>query len=252
MSIEKKNDSSIQQPVKFGLKGMQARAQELRSAPPAEVSTFPNRIGLLLDISGSMGSAVYSSEDNKAKIDHLKDAVGDFTTSCNSGDTAITVYSFPGSGDADFDDYGRSVPTQGLNLTNQPFAVVGFVNGLHAHGGTPMAPAMMLLLEQQPITRALLISDGDADNPSGAIANAHHYKEAGIQIDCVHIGDSKGGEETLKTIAEITGGNYFKWSKVGAFARNVKYLSPGFKAMLPYSVDAAKKMLEADEVKYNG
>ena len=249
MSIEKKDNNAIQQPKKFGLKGMQARAQELRSAPPQEVGTFPNRIGLLLDVSGSMGSSV-DYKDNKQKIDWLKDAVSDFTNSCNPTDTAIAVHTFPGD---DYDDYGNSsVASKGLNLTNQVFAVISFTQNLNPHGGTPMAPAMQRMLSEQPVTRCVLISDGDADHPSAAIEVAKEYKEAGIPIDCVHIGDSKGGEETLKAIAELTGGNYFKWSNVSNFAKNVKFLAPTYKAMLPYSTGEAARLLGADEVKYNG
>jgi hypothetical protein len=74
------------------------------------------------------------------------------------------------------------------------------------------------------------------------------FKEAGVPIDCVHIGSSTGGESTLKEIAERTGGVFMKFTDVGNFAKNFKYLTPGYYGQLTSGAISAAA-LGATEIK---
>jgi hypothetical protein len=218
------------------------------SAPSADAvsDTKANRIALLLDCSGSMsGSDDYNATVVKSKIDLLKDAMTGFVNACNFGDTALAIETFP-SGDHSESEIGAKSTRVPLT-TLHPFLMTSIMM-LRAGGGTPMSAAMKYAVGTYSLTRAVIVSDGDADNATAAISEAATYKEAGIPCDTVHIGQSAGGEETLKEIARVTGGMFMKFTDVSSFAKNFRYLTPAFYAQLTSgSVTAAQ--LGAKEIK---
>jgi hypothetical protein len=193
-----------------------------------------NRIALLLDNSGSMIDHV---SNGKSKIDYLREAVDTFVSQVDLMSTAVAIETFP-----------RNVSE---SLTSDKQALMMASSRLNAAGGTPMDSAMENILQSQPITRALLISDGQADYAGRTETQATNYAEAGIPIDCIHIGVGSCGEELLKTVAERTKGIYVKFKDVASFAKAITYLTPKYRGMLTNgTVDA--KQIGADEIKYLG
>jgi Mg-chelatase subunit ChlD len=192
--------------------------------------TLPNRISLQLDISGSMSGQYL----DRRKIDLLKDAILGFVGACDMSTTAAAMSTFP-------EKLVRP-------LTNVGHLLIMESQTLEPTGSTPMADCMKTALENVNMTRGIIVSDGCADNPDAALQQARAYASAEITVDTVHIGDENRGEELLKQIAEITGGMYIKFTDVSAFAKNFKFLTPGYRAMLTSgSVDA--KTLGAAEIK---
>jgi hypothetical protein len=96
----------------------------------------------------------------------------------------------------------------------------------------------------------MLISDGEQTDGDACFSQANEYKRREIVVDTVHIGDSARGEETLKKIAQITGGMYLKFKDVASFSQNFHWLLPESRVqlagMLPYEVE---RLLGANEVK---
>lgn len=227
-----KPEAPLQQKRKIGLTGLQARvaAAKHNLAVPAEM---PNRISLQLDCSSSMSSGdYYSGNPNQHKIDQLKEAVEGFLRQCNWNDTAISIVCFP----------------QGIRvqLSCDGIGLAVAAQGLEASGGTPMAVAMRVALEEESITRAVLISDGEADSHGTCLDIAAQYREAKIPIDCVHIGSSSDGEELLRQIASLTGGTYLKFKDAAKLIGALKYLTPALRGYLTAGV---AKELGADEIK---
>ncbi len=218
-----------------------AAAQASQQHNVVEAGTLPNRIGLALDVSGSMSGYDYHHddkgsivEDKYTKIELLRNASEAFITSCGS-DTAVAVATFPES-------HVRIPMSAELTL-----AAVE-VRSLATLGNTPMAQTLRELLNNEPMTRCVCVSDGEADNPDLAAETAKQYSEAGIQIDTVHIGSSERGEALLRSIAKTTGGLFIKFKDVTQFAQNFKYLTPSLRGLLASgAVDA--KALGAEEIK---
>lgn len=204
--------------------------QEITNNPP---ESMPNRICILPDCSGSMGSSV-SDNPNKSKMDYLKEAVESFGENCKWSETSVAVVSFPHD-------------VTELPLTNQQGMFVAGITTLKVSGDTPMGHSMARAIETVPMTRAIIISDGEAtDNPK-PIETASQYAEAKIPIDCVHIGYDQRGEELLQEIAKTTGGKYIKFDNVANFAKALKYLTPAYRALL--EAPSAAEILGAKEVK---
>lgn len=202
-----------------------AAAQVKKQVQEVAVAQLPNRIGMMLDDSGSMAG------DKAAKARIASKA---FIGACDASTTAIAIRTFD--------------PTFQVSLTNQLGFVAMESQQLSGVGGTGLSEAMNDMLNNEPITQAVIVSDGEANDPQSAIETAHTYKEAGIVVDCVHIGNSQGGEETLRSIAKITGGIYIKFTDVTNFAQNFKYLTPQYKALLPASNAERARLLGASEV----
>jgi Mg-chelatase subunit ChlD len=183
----------------------------------------------MLDVSGSMAGP---------KITALRDACTGFVTACSFADTSLAVEPFG-------DDYpsGNRLPL----TTVQPM-VLTTVQMLQSHGSTPMARAMDFVLNTYSITRGVLVSDGQPDSEAEAYESAQQYREAGVPMDCVHIGDSTHGEACLQRIAEITGGQYIKFTDVASFSKSFKYLTPAYYAMLTSGAVSAEQ-LGAKELK---
>src|SRR5215831_20957994 len=110
-------ETALSKPIKMGInrKGIAANKQNfdntMRDIDPLKV---PNRLGLVIDDSGSMG---------REGMEKAHDAVRAFCQNCNPQDTSIAVYP--------------------LNAEKRPLicnydAVTGYVNGVWATGGTPI------------------------------------------------------------------------------------------------------------------
>lgn len=191
----------------------------------------PNRLVLMLDCSGSMNEV----EQGKKKIVHLCDAVTAFIESCNWADTSLAINTFPPRGDESLDNL----------CILKAFHIVR-VQSLIAWGGTPLAPCLERVLEQIPLTRGVVVSDGEAPNYADCITAADRYKVAEVSLDCVHIGASERGEGLLKAIASKTGGLYVKFDNLQSFARSFKLLTPASRFILTNGNAAA---LGAKELK---
>lgn len=202
-----------------------------------DAKTLPNRLAIVADFSGSMGSpADYRDTSAKTKLQLLGDAVQDFAMRSDPQTTAIAVESFP-----------RGFR---IELTNDKNEVWMRMFNLSTIGDTPMGEGLAEALAHHSPTRAMLISDGEQTDGDACFTQAEIYKQREIIIDCVHIGDSSRGEDTLRRIAQITGGLYIKFRDVSSFSENFHYLLPGEReaiaGMLPYE---AEKLLGANEVK---
>ncbi len=192
---------------------------------------MPNRICLMLDCSGSMKGS---------KIELLKNAVQNFASRCDFSDTAVALETFP--------------KRDSLPLSTQQVLITSFAILLEAGGGTPMRACVSHVIENTPLTRGVIVSDGQATdwytNDESLLDEAKSsspdnvltlYKEQKIPIDCVHIGDSSSGEELLRRIAAETGGIYIKFTDVSAFSNAFGYLAPAFRGMLTSGqIDAEK------------
>jgi len=197
-------------------------------------------------------SALEDKAGMKQRIDLLKDAVENFASRCDFTNTSVAIETFP--------------PNVELQLTTMQSAITTAMFGVQASGNTPMHSCVVASLEKIPMTRGIIVSDGEAtdwreqelddeaafigealDEESIAVAGVpvgilSKYKMMGIPIDCVHIGDSQGGEELLRRIAKETGGIYLKFTDVGAFAIAFAYLTPGYRAMLTQGKVSAKEL----------
>jgi hypothetical protein len=111
-----------------------------------------------------------------------------------------------------------------------------------------MAEAMNYALINYSLTRAVLVSDGQPDSEPKAYDEAHNFKAAELPCDCVHIGNETCGEDCLRRIAEITGGQYIKFTDIASFSRSFKYLTPAFYAQLT-SGNVTAAQLGAKEIK---
>lgn len=227
-----------------GLHGRIAAAEKMKELSPfTDARTMPNRLAIVADFSGSMaepaaGRHVRWDDEStpKSKLDLLKEAVQDFAFKSNPNDTAIAVESFP----------------KGfrIDLTTNQSEVYLRMTGATTLGDTPMGVGLSNALELHSPTRAMLISDGEQTDDDAPFEQARKYKQREIIIDCVHIGKSTRGEETLRRIAEITGGLYIKFTDVTSFAQNFHWLLPESRTqiagMLPEQV---QRLLGSDEVR---
>lgn len=228
------NGNKLSIPRKIGIPALHQRL----SAPVTDANdpaSRANRIALMLDASGSM-TGIASDSGGPSKIEHLREAVTSFITSCNMLDTALAIESFG-------DDHRSR-----LALTCFQPLLMTTAMSIDACGSTPLHEAMDYVLMTYSVTRGVVVSDGCADCPSLCLDCAGRYAEAGIPIDCVHIGNSVAGEDLLKQIAERTNGVYMKFTDVSNFAKNFRYLTPRYYAQLTSGMVTAQE-LGAKEVK---
>jgi len=198
----------------------QAFDNNLRSIDP---TTVPNRLGLVIDDSSSMGEEGMSNAHK---------AVKSFTDNCNMKDTSIAVYPLNREPKPLTCDYDL------LNM---------YVLGLKATGGTYLYTTLKKMIEQS-ITRAIVFSDGgptdsclvrDPDSynymkdDTLALSIVKEYKEKEIQIDCIFIGleDSNGYKE-LQELSKQTNGTFVHFKDTSSLAKSLKYLAPKYVALL--------------------
>lgn len=233
--------SSITQPVKLGSKLNSFHQQVQQGAKQAATqSSIPMGVAgvadmsttvIFPDCSGSMSDIVGSG----SKVDFCKDAVISFVDNCFTGATRVGVASFP--------EQVVVEPTLDLQSVKQASS------GLRAAGGTPMAEPLDFVLNEWKPTHGIVISDGAPDSPDEVLTLARAYKEKGIKLDTVHIGDKdEQGESLMKNIATITGGVYIKFTDVNAFTANFKFLTPRHRLTLTTHKNPVA-LLGASEVK---
>jgi len=199
--------------------GLAKKIAESKTNGNVDFNSFPNRLGLVLDDSGSMSGSMPQV--------HL--AVETFIKNCNSNDTALCLY---------------PLNAQQMSLTNN-FASVGiFAATLEATGGTPLYTKLQLMLEKENITRAVAFSDGsptdnstvygeDTNNSNKHEATMKLYQAKKVPIDTIYIGYSdSSGYRTMKRIADETGGIFLHFTDASILAKSLKYLTPHYRAML--------------------
>ena len=224
-------------PILTGLQARLASAKKAEAEATSSGSESPetrtNRLALMLDVSGSMGGE---------KMDALKKATESFLQSLSlgpQGDTSIACETFPNNEQSSAACYPLTSDYTRALLASWQLTVTG---------STPMAQALEKIIKNYPITRGILMSDGQPDSDLAATTQALLFKAAEVPIDCVHIGTFSSGEEFLKSIAELTGGLFIKFTDIDSFAKNFKYLSPRLRPlMLSGEVDA--QQLGASELK---
>lgn len=212
-------------------RGSSALHERLRSVQVTRAENGVETIMLLLDGSGSMNHIDPDSGGvHRRGLLHI--AVEQYLQAADLGRNLVGIDSFPAS--------EPCPPTSNIALLIQASA------GSYTGGGTPMGQCLERVLQQQTKpTRCVIISDGDAtDNPMRELPR---LVESKIPVDCVHIGPSQSGEETLKEIAERTGGIYMKFSKSSGIVEGLKYLTPKYRALL--QGPRAAELTGATEVK---
>lgn len=198
---------------KVGIQGTrEAAKQRMKDVDPNEV---PNRYVIGFDDSGSMSGEA---------IGNAKKGVSGFLGSCTPTETSVAIYPF------------NAAPQPLVSMYD---VINAYVGGLKATGGTPLYTTMIRILNEIKLTRAILFSDGEpTDELSGygeelqknderAIAKA---VEMHVPFDTCYIGH--GDSPVLQHIAEATGGIYLKFDTTTSFAKNLKYLSPRYVALL--------------------
>jgi hypothetical protein len=226
MTTDNKLTTTTKPPIgglKKGIAANRAQAEyNLRSIDPTKV---PNRLGLVLDDSGSMGTE---------GMENAHKAVKSFTLSCNSNDTSIAVYP--------------------LNAPSKPLScdydlINMYVGGIGSTGGTPVYSSLQDLIEKENITRAILFSDGsptDSQLKGGGVDSYYSpydkekakkvialYKGKELAIDTIYIGqkDTPGYKE-MEEIAKQTNGIFVHFQDTLSLSNSLKYLSPGFRGLL--------------------
>ena len=112
-----------------------------------------------------------------------------------------------------------------------------------------MADPLDYVIDEWPLTHGIVISDGCPDSQTAVLASAERYKQKGVKLDAVHIGDKdEQGESLMKNIATITGGVYIKFTDLDSFAKNFKFLTPKHRLTLTTSKNPIA-LLGAAEIK---
>lgn len=223
----------------------QQRVNQAKSEQ-VDPATMPNRLCLMLDKSSSMSAHEITkiAGVQQTRIELLKAALDNFIARCDLNNTSIAIETFP--------------PSIELALTSNAALLSGVGFGLQASGNTPMRGCVERCLGKVPMTRGIIVSDGEATDwhpldydRYDEEERTHYsvvddvlksYKEQGIPIDCVHISNDHGGEELLRRIAATTGGIFIKFTDVSSFASSFAYLTPGYRAMLTDGRVSAEQM----------
>jgi hypothetical protein len=217
---------------RVGIQGLREKAREaLKDINPEACA---HRFAIGFDDSGSMGTE---------PIKDAKRAVAGFLGACDPKDTSVAIVPFSG---VENKNYGVKAQA----LTNNYTLINAYLGPVKSTSGTPLYGTINEILTDFKITRGILFSDGgstdktvgsnwgyfdndDPDKPPDvtiteepAVIKAIEMK---IPFDCVAIGlDS----EELKHIAKVTGGVYIHFTDTTSFAKNMKYLSPKYIALL--------------------
>ncbi len=199
-----------------------------RTLKSIDPNTVPNRLGLIIDDSGSMG------QDG---MENAHTAIKSFTQSCNHTDTSIAVYP--------------------INAANKPLTcdydlVNLYVNGIWATGGTELYSKLKELIEKENITRAIAFSDGSptdshispnaegmsnswnwGDDGTIARKTVAMYVEKKVPVDTIYIGyDTDKPYKEMAELARVTGGVFVHFKDTASLSSSLKYLSPGFRGLL--------------------
>ncbi|HEY1646312.1 MAG TPA: vWA domain-containing protein [Candidatus Saccharimonadales bacterium] len=208
-----------------------AEAEVAAFQTPAEIiETTTERIRIIFDDSGSMGSFV-TDEQGKSKPASELAAEGtiDYMKSCTPKSTAIGI---------------AFLNAPALPLTRNIPKLAPEVKAMAANGGgTPLFGALRNLVQAQPIhkyTRALIFTDGQAtDGYSFDIVKLMgDVQELGIPIDLILIGNFtvaslSPDHRTLKNLCETTKGTFLICKDGAIFKAKLKYFAPPLRYMLP-------------------
>ena len=205
--------------AKRGLaRNIQEATQKLATYNPLDRK---NRIGLVCDDSGSMsGEAIINA--------HV--ALSNFCQNCKPEETSLTIYPLNAAAKPLICDYD---------------VLTIYWNSIGATGGTPLYTVLDTMIEKEPITRAVVFSDGSPTD--GRILNKENedfwgsysskpkeiikkYQDKEIPIDTIYIGLSDS--EELKEISKLTGGIYIKFTDSKSLSTSLKYLTPGLRGLL--------------------
>jgi Mg-chelatase subunit ChlD len=208
---------------KVGLQGIRAQAREaLRDIKPEECQ---HRLAIGFDDSGSM--------DGQSIAD-AKKAVAGFLASCNPKDTSVAIVPF--SYICDPEGHLKAQP-----LTIQYDLINLYLASVQATSSTPLYGTMTKMMQDFPITRGILFSDGGSTDKENLAEEEEEEPnkleqkavllaiERKIPFDTVSIGAES---EELKHIAEVTGGVYIFFTDTSVFAKSMKYLAPKYVALL--------------------
>lgn len=228
-------NNSLTKPIKMGSlkKGLAANREayneKMKSIDP---TTVPNRLGVVMDDSISMG------HDGMEKSHQ---AIKGFTNTCNPLDTSITIYPM---------NEKEKPLTCDYDLLNM------FVVGIWANGGTPTYGTLERMYKTENITRGILFSDGEPTDSSvladkkreetnddfwyGKKTNELAMKVVGLAnekkapIDTIYIGYSKEdkGYREMEELARLTGGTCIHFKDAASLSSGLKYLAPKYRALL--------------------
>jgi len=250
---KKVTQNPLAQPVKMGSKlnsfhkqvieGAKTAQQYASAASPTSTYADMSTTVIFPDCSGSMDEVVglpYGGDYNRGteerhnKVYYCRQAVNTFLDNCFAGATRVGIASFP--------ELVVVEPTLDLLTVKQS------AQAIDATGGTPMdEPLDFVIHEWTSVTHGIIISDGCPDSEQSALAAAQLYKDKGVKLDTVHIGDKdERGESLMKKIAELTGGVYIKFSNVKNFAENFKFLTPQHRLTLTTSKNPIALLGAAD------
>src|SRR5580700_6695567 len=141
--------TGLTQKHSVSIPSLHARLRNPQVSNNIDPSTLPNRIALLLDCSGSMSGN---------KIAKLREAAQAFLDNCDMSNTALAIQTFGGD-----DDGSGRVP-----LTTLHPMLMMTILGLSAENSTPMHAAMQHAVFNWPVTRCVLVSDGQPDSQDAA------------------------------------------------------------------------------------
>lgn len=188
-----------------------------------DFKTYPNRIVIAVDDSGSMSTTMSRWDDDDRKQTRMKTAklaCESFLQVCNPSDTVLGMYTISTSID-------KSLNWNYTEITN-------LIKELTAMGGTPTFETLDRIIKKENVTRVVLISDGHSSSYSVDQTVLSQYKTKNIIIDAVFIGskDDTSGIREMQTIAETTGGQFIHFTDAKDFASKFKYLAPTYYGML--------------------
>jgi hypothetical protein len=214
----------------------QAALRESKTDGPRKLLNISESdpVAILMDDSISMNGVAAATGGGNSKYSYLKEAVASFANDVDFRVTPIHTSRFN---------------NESLKPAFDPTTLRNAAEAARPHGGTPMQKSLMAVSASN-VKRSIMISDGEANSKDLAIEAARELAEKGKVVDCIHIGMDRGGEETLKEIAEITGGMFFKFTDVASFAKNFSQLSPkGRKKLEKASAAELKMLMGATEVR---
>ncbi len=210
----------------------------LALARPEAVLPLPTNqiaIAILFDTSGSMMAA----DLFPSRIGAAKQAAKEFVKH-EKGSYPIGIITF------------STFPLVRLNPTTNKKKILSAISHVHAHlGGTAIGDAIfgaMSLLDGYPSAHKviLLFSDGGNNSGSSPILAAKAAKAQGIRIYTIGVGTKSGAylpgfpikvyleQKTLKAIAELSGGKYYKVSSVVSLKKALSELSRKIKIIKKY------------------
>jgi len=166
----------------------------------ATVSAATSSLLLLMDVSGSMAGARLRSAKSAA-VETIRKAI------TNQAEIAVVAF----EGDC------ASPMHSSVGFTRDEGALVAFVNGLTAQGGTPLATALEAtnkFMQQHKSSRSrtqmiLLLADGDDDcGGLSAVLRALKRENLLYRHETVGLEVSRVARQQLQDIATQSGGNY--------------------------------------------